>query len=167
MPSSSQYRSPPGTPGGIPTTGAASPGRPGPVQAPPPVTVTNVLPCPLPCPLPGPVVVWTTTALCTNPLRCEKPMLGPAGPMNVSEKNHASWESLRRIAETPSPPAQSAQPERSEYAIHCASRAAGSGSVAVFSVPVFSVAAFGIRAGRLVLLIAGAAGWCDSGTSQV
>src|ERR1700689_2461230 len=107
MPSSSQYRSPPGTPGGIPTTGAALPGPPGPVQAPPPVMVTNVLPCLLP----GPVVVWTTTALCTNPDRCEKPMVGPAGPMNVSEKNQASWVSLRRIAETPSPPAQSAQVE--------------------------------------------------------
>src|SRR5580693_2665683 len=143
MPSSSQYRAPPGTPGGTPTTGAASPGRPGPVQAPPPVMVTNVLP--------GPVVVWTTTALCTKPLRCEKPMAGPAGPMNVSEKNHASWVSLRRIAETPSPPAQSAQPERSEYATHCASRAAGSGAAGSGSV------AFGIRVGRLVLLIAGAA----------
>src|SRR6202451_1714858 len=163
MPSSSQYRSPPGTPGGIPTTGAASPGRPGPVQAPPPVTVTNVLPCPLPCPLPGPVVVWTTTALCTNPLRCEKPMLGPAGPMKVSEKNHASWVSFRRIAETPSPPAQSAQSDWSEYAIHCASRAAGSGAVAAGS----GSGAFGIRTGRLVLLIVGAAGWCGSGASQV
>src|ERR1700721_2866620 len=122
MPSSSQYRSdaPPGTAEGGPTTGAAFPGPPGPVQAPPPVMVTNVLP--------RPVVVWTTTALCTNPDRCEKPMVGPAGPMKVSEKNQASWVSLRRIAETPSPPAQSAQPERSEYATHCASRAAGSGT---------------------------------------
>src|SRR3984957_2610742 len=155
MPSSSQYRSPPGTPGGIPTTGAAAPGRPGPVQAPPPVMVTNVLPSPV-------VVVWTTTALCTNPLRCEKPMAGPAGPINVSEKNQASWVSLRRIAETPSPPAQSAQSDWSEYAIHCASRAAGSGSVAAFSV-----AALGIRTGRLVLLIAGAGGWCGSGARQI
>src|ERR1700691_1633322 len=137
MPSSSQYRAPPGTPGGSPSSGAASPGPPGPVQAPPPVMVTNVLP--------GPVVVWTTTALCTNPLRCEKPMLGPAGPMNVSEKNHASWVSLRRVAETPSPPAQSAPSEWSEYATHCASSAAGPGPGAAES------GAFGITTGRLVL----------------
>ena len=59
----------------------------------------------------GPVVVWTTTALCTNPLSFEKPMVGPAGPMNVSEKNQASCEEFSRMAETPSPPAQSAQVE--------------------------------------------------------
>src|SRR5579863_1221052 len=101
MPSSSQYRvDKPGVADGGPTTGAALPGPPGPVQAPPPVMVTNVLPVA--------VVVWTTTALCTNPLRFEKPVAGPAGPMNVSEKNQASWVLLRRIAETPSPPAQSA-----------------------------------------------------------
>ena len=48
MPSSSQYRSAdtPDAVGGDPTTGAASPGRPGPGQAPPPVRVTNVLPAP-------------------------------------------------------------------------------------------------------------------------
>src|ERR1700721_1766506 len=127
MPSSSQYRAdaPPGTADGAPTTGAALPGRPGPVQAPPPVMVTNVLPGSLPGSLPGPVVVWTTTALCANPLRCEKPMVGPAGPMHVSEKNQASWVALRRIAETPSPPAQSAQGERSEKATPCASSARG------------------------------------------
>src|SRR6202167_1751885 len=141
MPSSSQYRAPPGTPGGSPTTGAASPGPPGPVQAPPPVMVTNVLPGPVPVLN----AVWTTTALCTNPLRCEKPMVGPAGPMNVSEKNHASWVSLRRIAETPSPPAQSAQSERSEYATHSASRAASSGAAES------GAGAFGITTGRLVL----------------
>src|SRR4029077_19240480 len=95
-PSSSQYRS-----GEPPTTGAAFPGRPGPVQAPPPVTVTNALPCLVP--------VCTTTALCANPLTCEKPVVGPAGPMKVSEKNQASWVAFSRIAETPSPPAQSAQ----------------------------------------------------------
>src|SRR5580658_11329438 len=108
MPSSSQYRSdgPPGTADGGPTTGAALPGRPGPVQAPPPVMVTNVLP--------GPVVVWMTTALCANPLMREKPMAGPAGPIYVSEKNHASCEEFSRMAETPSPPAQSAQVEWSE-----------------------------------------------------
>jgi len=108
MPSSSQYRSdaPPGTADGGPTTGAALPGPPGPVQAPPPVMVTNVLP--------RPVVVWTTTALCTNPLRCEKPMVGPAGPMKLSEKNQASCAEFSRMAETPSPPAQSAQVEWSE-----------------------------------------------------
>ena len=82
------------------------PGRPGPVQAPPPVTVTNALPCP--------VRVCTTTALCANPLICEKPVVGPAGPMKVSEKNQASWVAFSRMAEAPSPPAQSAQPERSE-----------------------------------------------------
>jgi hypothetical protein len=76
------------------------------VQAPPPVTVTNALP-----PL---VPVCTTTALCANPLTREKPMSGPAGPMKVSEKNQASWEEFSRMAETPSPPAQSAQPERAE-----------------------------------------------------
>ena len=68
--------------------------------------VTNVLPLLL--------AVWTTTALWTNPDRCEKPMAGPAGPMNVSEKNQASWVPLRRIARTPSPPAQSAQVDWSE-----------------------------------------------------
>src|ERR1700757_574123 len=109
MPSSSQYRSdaPPGTADGAPTTGVALPGPPGPVQAPPPVMVTNVLPRPVPVLS----TVWTTTALCTNPLRCEKPVVGPAGPMKVSEKNQASCEEFSRIAETPSPPAQSAQPD--------------------------------------------------------
>ena len=105
MPSSSQYRSG-GTSdpaGGAPTTGAASPRPPGPVQAPPPVRVTNVLP--------GPVMVWTTTELCTKPLMREKPMVGPAGPRYVSEKNQASCEEFSRMAETPSPPAQSAQLE--------------------------------------------------------
>ena len=76
------------------------------MQAPPPVTVTNALPCL--------VRVCTTTALCANPLICEKPVVGPAGPMKVSEKNQASCEEFSRMAETPSPPAQSAQPERSE-----------------------------------------------------
>src|SRR5579864_5756558 len=105
MPSSSQYRSdaPPGVADGGPTTGAALPGPPGPVQAPPPVMVTNVLP--------RLVLVWTTTTLCTNPLRSEKPMVGPAGPMNESEKNQATCEEFSRLAETPSPPAQSAQVE--------------------------------------------------------
>ncbi len=111
MPSSSQYRSVvPGASDAGPTTGAALPGPPGPVQAPPPVMVTNALPPPVPVVC----TVWTTTALCTNPDRCEKPMVGPAGPMKVSEKNQASWVALRRIAETPSPPAQSAQVEWSE-----------------------------------------------------
>ena len=41
-------------------------------------------------------------------------MVGPAGPMNVSEKNQASCEEFSRMAETPSPPAQSAQVEWSE-----------------------------------------------------
>src|ERR1700683_1023659 len=105
MPSSSQYRSdsPTGSVVDAPTTHAAVPGPPGPVQAPPPVMVTNVLP--------RPVVVWTTTALCTNPDRCEKPVVGPAGPMKVSEKNQASCPEFSRMAETPSPPAQSAQVE--------------------------------------------------------
>src|SRR6516165_8106112 len=99
MPSSSQYRSdgPPGTAGGGPTTGAALPGPPGMVQAPPPVMVTNVLP--------GPVVVWMTSELCANPLRWVKPVVGPAGPIVVSEKNQASCEEFSRMAETPSPPA--------------------------------------------------------------
>jgi hypothetical protein len=44
----------------------------------------------------------------------EKPLVGPSGPMKVSEKNQASWVAFSRMAETPSPPAQSAQPERSE-----------------------------------------------------
>ena len=61
--------------------------------------------------LPGPVLVWTTTELCRNPDRCEKPMAGPAGPRYVSEKNQASCEEFSRMAETPSPPAQSAQLE--------------------------------------------------------
>jgi hypothetical protein len=52
--------------------------------------------------------------LCANPLTFEKPVVGPAGPMKVSEKNQASWVAFSRMAETPSPPAQSAQPERSE-----------------------------------------------------
>ena len=69
--------------------------------------VTNVLPRPVPVVY----TVWTTTALCTNPLRCEKPVAGPAGPMNVSEKNQASCEEFSWMAETPSPPAQSAQVE--------------------------------------------------------
>ena len=73
------------------------------MQAPPPVTVTNALP--------GLVRVCTTTALCANPLMCEKPVVGPAGPMKVSEKNQASCEEFSRIAETPLPPAQSAQPD--------------------------------------------------------
>src|SRR6516164_11868161 len=108
MPSSSQYGSagPPGYFGRGPITGAASPGPPGPVQAPPPVMVTNVLP--------RPVVVWMTSESCTNPLRSENPMVGPAGPMVVSEKNQASWEEFSRMADTPSPPAQSAQLEWSE-----------------------------------------------------
>src|ERR1700719_3165626 len=108
MPSSSQYRAdaPPGTADGAPTTGAALPGRPGPVQAPPPVTVTNALLCLVP--------VCTTTALCANPLMREKPVVGPAGPMKVSEKNQASWVAFSLMAEAPSPPAQSAQLERSE-----------------------------------------------------
>src|SRR6476469_1942946 len=103
MPSSSQYRSAdtPDAVGGDPTTGAASPGRPGPGQAPPPVRVTNVLAVP--------ERVWTTTELCRNPDKCEKPVLVPAGPREVSEKNQASWEEFSRMAETPSPPAQSAQ----------------------------------------------------------
>ena len=41
-------------------------------------------------------------------------MAGPAGPMKVSEKNQASCEEFSRMAETPSPPAQSAQVEWSE-----------------------------------------------------
>ncbi len=41
-------------------------------------------------------------------------MAGPAGPMKVSEKNQASCEEFSRMAETPSPPAQSAQLDRSE-----------------------------------------------------
>src|SRR5579859_4721428 len=108
MPSSSQYRSdaPPGTAGGGPTTGAALPGPPGPVQAPPPVMVTKELPVP--------VVVWMTSELCVNPLSWLNPMVGPAGPMEVSEKNQASCPELSRTAETPSPPAQSAQLEWSE-----------------------------------------------------
>ena len=52
-------------------------------------------------------------------------MAGPAGPMDVSEKNQASCEEFSRIADTPSPPAQSAQVEWSEYATHSASSAAG------------------------------------------
>ena len=68
------------------------------MQAPPPVTVTNAMP--------WPVRVCTTTALCANPLMCEKPVVGPAGPMKVSEKNQASCEEFSRTAETPSPPAQ-------------------------------------------------------------
>ena len=73
MPSSSQYRSdgPPGAAGGA-TTAAARPGRPGPVQAPPPVMVTSELA--------WPTVVWITTELFTKPLMCENPVAGPAGP---------------------------------------------------------------------------------------
>ena len=79
--------------------------------------VTNVLP--------GPAVVWMTSELCANPLSWLKPVVGPAGPMDVSEKNQASCEEFSRIADTPSPPAQSAQVEWSEYATHSASSAAG------------------------------------------
>src|SRR5581483_7818043 len=94
-------------------------GRPGTLHAPPPVIVTNVLP--------EPASVCTTTELCRNPLEREKPACGPAGPRSVSEKNQASWDELSRMAATPSPPAQSAQVERSEYASHSLSRAAASG----------------------------------------
>ncbi len=68
MPSSSQYGSdcPPGTAGGAPTTGAALPGRPGPVQAPPPVMVTNVLPGLVPAWM---TCDWMTIELCANPDR--------------------------------------------------------------------------------------------------
>ena len=74
MPSSSQYRSfgAPGACGGRTTEDAGPTAWPGAVQAPPPVMVTNRLP--------GPVVVWTTTELCRNPLIREKPEAGPAGP---------------------------------------------------------------------------------------
>ena len=41
-------------------------------------------------------------------------MVGPAGPIVVSEKNQASCEEFSRMAETPSPPAQSAQLDWSE-----------------------------------------------------
>src|SRR6266498_2781512 len=78
MPSSSQYRSAdtPDAVGGDPTTGAASPGRPGPGHAPPPVRVTNVLP--------APVLVWTTSELCMNPDSREKPVVGLAGPVGTA-----------------------------------------------------------------------------------
>jgi hypothetical protein len=59
----------------------------------------------------SPEVVCTTTELCTTPLVCDRPMLGPAGPRNVSAKNHATCDELSLIAVTPSPPAQSAHVE--------------------------------------------------------
>ncbi len=55
-----------------------------------------------------------TTRLCTNPLSSDKPMSGPAGPSELSEKNHAICDELSLTAETPSPPARSAQVEWSE-----------------------------------------------------
>lgn len=55
-----------------------------------------------------PRVVCMTTRLCTNPLCFEKPIRGPAGPRELSEKNQAICDELRRIAETPSPPDRSA-----------------------------------------------------------
>ena len=73
MPSSSQYRSAdtPDPVGGGPTTGAASPGRPAPGQAPPPVRVTNVLP--------GPDVVWTKSEIpgALQPYMGEQVRIGP------------------------------------------------------------------------------------------
>ncbi len=72
-------------------------------------------------------MVWITTELCRNPLDREKPVEGPAGPRKVSEKNQAICDELSDMAETPSPPAQSAQPARSEYTAHSSSSAAGSG----------------------------------------
>jgi hypothetical protein len=80
--------------------------RPGSAQAPPPVSVTNLAR--------WPAVVCTTSELFMNPLERENPMADPAGPRKVSEKNQAICVALSLTADTPSPPAQSAQVERSE-----------------------------------------------------
>src|SRR5256885_6378293 len=118
MPPSPQYRpaGPPGAAGGA-TTAVARPGRPGPVQAPPPVMVTSELA--------RPAVVWITTELFTKPLMCENPVAGPARPREVTEKKQAGWGGTRRAGETPAPPAQSAQWGRVEMAAPPAAPGAG------------------------------------------
>src|SRR5256885_15528444 len=98
MPPSPQYRpaGPPGAAGGA-TTAVARPGRPGPVQAPPPVMVTSELA--------RPAEVWITTELFTKPLMCENPVADPRRPAKVREKKHVSSEGLCRIGGAASPPA--------------------------------------------------------------
>src|SRR5579871_1816085 len=88
------------------TTGIAWLGWSGEPQAAPPVAVTSLF-------WVG-VSVCMTTRLCTKPLDSDRPMSDPAGPSELSEKNQAICDGLSLIAETPSPPARSAQVDWSE-----------------------------------------------------